>query len=86
VERQPTVKIFGEEYKLKAQVTTINGFSAHADRQELLDYVRRMGPQRLKSAFVVHGEESASLAAADGLHSLGVRQVVVPHPGQEFEL
>lgn len=86
VERQPIVKIFGEEYKLRAQVTTINGFSAHADRQELLDYVRRMGAQQLKSAFVVHGEESASLAAADGLRSLGVRHVVVPHPGQEFDL
>src|SRR5690606_12453366 len=32
VEKQPVVKIFGEEYQLNAQVVTINGFSGHADR------------------------------------------------------
>jgi len=37
VEHQPVVKIFGEEYHVKAQVVTINGFSAHADRAELVD-------------------------------------------------
>ncbi|MCA9993818.1 MAG: MBL fold metallo-hydrolase, partial [Anaerolineales bacterium] len=36
VERQPVVKIFGEEYSLKAQVVTLNGFSGHADRYELM--------------------------------------------------
>ena len=86
VERRPVVKIFGEEYRLKAQVKTINGFSAHADRRGLLDYVRQMGAKRLRTAFVVHGEESSSLALADGLRHLGVENAVVPHPGEEFEV
>jgi metallo-beta-lactamase family protein len=86
VERQSIVKIFGEEYRLHARVETINGFSAHADRAELLDYVQQSGPERLKATFVVHGEESASLALADGLRDLGVREVTVPRPGDEFEL
>lgn len=86
VERRPRVKIFGEEYSLKARVKTINGFSAHADRDELLDYARQLGVDRLKSAFVVHGEEASSLALADGLQSLGVSQAIVPQPGEEFEL
>jgi metallo-beta-lactamase family protein len=86
VERQPVVKIFGEEYNLKARVKTINGFSAHADRDELLDYVRQMGPEGLKRVFVVHGEESASLALADAIHNLGVQQVAVPRRGETFEL
>ncbi|HUM72447.1 MAG TPA: MBL fold metallo-hydrolase, partial [Chloroflexota bacterium] len=38
VERQPRVRIFGEEYELNAQVAKINGFSAHADRDELLEW------------------------------------------------
>jgi metallo-beta-lactamase family protein len=86
VERRPEVKIFGEEYALKAQVKTINGFSAHADRGELLDYVQQMGAEQLKLAFVVHGEEASSLAAADAFRDLGVQRVVVPHLGEEFEL
>ncbi len=86
VERRPVVKIFGEEYKLKAQVKTINGFSAHADRRGLLDYVRQMGAKRLRTAFVVHGEEASSLALADGLRHLGVENAIVPHPGEEFEV
>ena len=86
VERQSTVKIFGEEYRLEATVETINGFSAHADRNELLDYARQLGAQRLRSAFVVHGEEASSQALAYGLNSLGVSKAIVPHQGEEFEL
>ena len=86
VERQATVKIFGEEYSLQARVETINGFSAHADRTELLDYARQLGPKRLASAFVVHGEEASSLALADGLQALGIEQAIVPREGETFEL
>lgn len=86
VERQKTVKIFGDEYRRKARVETINAFSAHADRPELLDYVRRTGPERLSTVFVVHGEVASSLALADGLQSLGVSRAIVPEPGDSFEL
>jgi metallo-beta-lactamase family protein len=86
VERQPVVKIFGEKYRLKARVKTINGFSAHADRDELLAYADQLGPSRLRSAFVVHGEETSSLALAEGLQELGIGQVFVPQPGEVFEL
>jgi metallo-beta-lactamase family protein len=86
VERQPVVKIFGEKYKLRARVETINGFSAHADRDGLLGYADQLGPSRLSSAFVVHGEEASSLALAEGLRGLGLGQVSVPQPGEVFEL
>jgi len=86
VERQSVVKIFGEEYHLKARVRTINAFSAHADRDELLDYARQLDPQHLQAVFVVHGEEAASLALAEGLSTLGIAQVHVPRSGEEFVL
>ena len=86
VERQPVVKIFGEEYQLKAQVRTINAFSAHADRNDLLGYARQLGPERLEATFVVHGEEASSLALAEGLSTLGIEQVAVPRRGEAFEL
>jgi metallo-beta-lactamase family protein len=86
VERRPKVKIFGETYHLKAEVETINGFSAHADRDDLSDYVQNLGARRLKTVFVVHGEESASLAAANSFRDLGVERAVVPQPKEEFEI
>lgn len=86
VEHAPVVRIFGEPYTVRAQVQTANGYSAHADRTELDAFVRAMGPSRMKTAFVVHGEEASSLTFADDLRSLGIAQVVVPTPGQEVTL
>lgn len=58
VEKQPFLKIFGEEVPLKAQVEVINGYSAHADRTELttwIDNVKATSPQ-LGPVWLVHGE------------------------------
>jgi metallo-beta-lactamase family protein len=79
------VKIFGDEFKVRAQIRVVNGFSAHADRNELLDWVAR-AKENLKGVFVVHGEEQATLAFADALHALGGFTVTVPQPNQTIEL
>jgi metallo-beta-lactamase family protein len=80
VEKNETVKIFGERYALRAQVQVINGFSAHADREELLGWVQAM--DRLPTrAFVVHGEPEPAQALADGLTELGIAATFVPDRG-----
>jgi metallo-beta-lactamase family protein len=84
VERQPEIKIFGETYSLNAEVATINGFSAHADRSELLEWTGRM-TKRPSHTFIVHGEEEASFAFADSLRQKqGLKNVHVPELGQKF--
>lgn len=86
VEKQPKVKIFGEEYDLRAQVEVINGFSAHADRQELLHWAEQIEP-RPEHTFIVHGEEEAAFALADGLvKSLGYKNVTVPEMDEGFDI
>ncbi len=85
VEKQPKVKIFGEEYQLKAEVVTINGFSAHADRRELLNWTGHFS-KKASHTYVVHGEEDASFALADGLSNQGYRDVNVPTLGQRYEI
>lgn len=85
VEKQAEVMIFGEEYRLKAQVSTINGFSAHADRNELLAWTGHF-QKRPSHTFIVHGEEEASLALADALQQQGFTNVTVPELGQQFTL
>jgi len=80
------VNIFGEEYTVRAAVERIDGYSAHADRNELLDYVRRVRQTGLRRVFIVHGEEAASLSLAAALKEMGVPEVHVPMPGDTVEL
>lgn len=68
VEGWDVVPIFGVPTARRAQVVKLNGFSAHADRNELLAYVRAIDPLPEK-IFVVHGEERQSLSLAAAIQS-----------------
>lgn len=86
VDRWKEVRIFGEEYTVRASVEVINGYSAHADRSELLNYARAVQKTGLREAFIVHGEEPAAESLAEGLRDMGVPRVHVPSPGEQVEL
>jgi metallo-beta-lactamase family protein len=79
------VRIFDEERQVRARVETIDGFSAHADRNELLAWVAA-ARGRLRRVFVVHGEEASALALAAGIRALGAANVDVPRAGDSVEL
>ncbi|HEY8256786.1 MAG TPA: MBL fold metallo-hydrolase, partial [Gemmatimonadales bacterium] len=79
------VKIYGQEYPRRAEVETIGGYSAHADRTELRAWVRRLGGP-IRRAFAVHGEPPALEAMAGILRSEGVRDVVIPKHGESVAL
>jgi len=49
-----TIKIYGEEIIIKADVHTINGFSAHADQEGLIRWMKSF--RRLDKIFLIHGE------------------------------
>jgi metallo-beta-lactamase family protein len=85
VDQETRVKIYGEEYQRRARVAVLNGFSAHADRNDLLEFVSGMKrkPGRI---FVVHGNEEQSLALEEGLRSLRLPDVHRPHRGEEATL
>ena len=80
------VRIFGEEYEVRAAIEVINGYSAHADRSELLDYVREVHKTGLRGVFVVHGDETSSLSLAGALKEMGIQEVRVPTPGEVVEI
>ncbi len=85
VERQKVVKIFGQEFPVRARIEAIHGYSAHADRDGLLGWVKPIA-QHLRHAFVVHGDPDPAAALADGLKQLGVREVAVPEQGDVFQV
>ena len=58
VEREPMLRIFGDEVPLRAEVEVIDGYSAHADRTELNAWIDKMkaASPRLGPVWLVHGE------------------------------
>jgi metallo-beta-lactamase family protein len=86
VDGDKRVKIFGEDYDVRARVVALNGLSGHADRSELLQWAGHMKPPP-RHTFLIHGEPDAAFALADSLRvQLGFPQVVVPELGQRFTL
>jgi len=82
LERRKVVNIFGEPYTVRARVESIDSFSGHADKNELLGYVNRITGS-LKKIFVVHGEETQSLAFAETLgRARPGSEIVAPTPRQ----
>jgi metallo-beta-lactamase family protein len=83
-EKQQVVKIFGESYKLRAEVVQMDSFSGHADRSDLLDYISQV--KGIKKIFLVHGEEEQAAKFKSYLEQSGYKDIVQPGPGDEFEL
>ena len=79
-----TVRIFGEEFKLKATVEIMDSFSGHADHSELMDYFHAMtGPKR--KVWLVHGEPTCSTALQESLAKEHDGEVLVGALGEEVE-
>jgi metallo-beta-lactamase family protein len=57
-----SVRIYGDEVHVNAQIWTINGFSAHADQPALLDW---LGTAERKSVLLVHGEYERGMQAME---------------------
>lgn len=78
------VNIFGETFKVRAAVKTMDYFSGHADQLELLDYLKFNPPEKLKNLFLVHGEENQANPFMEKLFSLGYKNVHFPQSGEIF--
>lgn len=84
LERQPVVKIFGENYSLRAQVEVIDAFSGHADRSDLIDHLSAINTKP-KQIFLVHGEEGQGLTFADILRESDFPAVTVAEMGAVYQ-
>ncbi|RLA07313.1 MAG: MBL fold metallo-hydrolase, partial [Gammaproteobacteria bacterium] len=81
VDGAETVRIYGEEIAVNAEIYTIGGFSAHADRDGLLAWRRQAGESA--RTFLVHGEERAMESFANQLDGANV---TMPNPDEVFEI
>jgi len=85
-DREREVKIFGQRFQLKAEVTEINALSAHADYREIGEYVSVLDLNKLKKVFLVHGQPKAQEHLSGHLLESGVKEVTIIKYGEEYEL
>ena len=78
-------RILGQKYRMKARVVRINGFSAHADRDELFKWLGGLEKPPRK-VFVVHGESESAQRFGDYINQKTGWQVVVPAYQDEIVL
>jgi len=79
------VRIFGDEVAVRADLYTLGGLSAHADRDALLGWLRHFrAPPR--QTFVVHGEAETAAGFAATIHEKFGWQAEAPEPGRSIDL
>lgn len=86
VERKREVKIFGETFRLRAEVEVMNAYSAHADEPELVNFVGHLDRQRLKNIFLVHGDAPRQLSLYEALRANGYEHGHGPARGEVVEV
>ncbi len=84
LEGRKVISIFGEDYRVNADIVPFKAFSAHADQGDLDDYVKRM--KGLQKIFLVHGEETSRQAFASRLHGITKAEVILPKFGVSYDL
>jgi metallo-beta-lactamase family protein len=85
LEGHKKVKIFGEEHRVRAEVKSINGLSAHGGQEFLIEYALA-SQDRLQRIFLVHGEPGPAQALREKLSDAGFTQVHYPELGEEVEI
>jgi len=85
LDKNPYVRIHGKEWPTRARIEQIQGLSGHADRKGLLSWVSQV-KSPVKSVFVTHGEENASLSFAEMIRTQLNWRTSVPQYMDEVEL
>lgn len=85
VDGEKEVKIFGDTYRVAAKIYTIGGFSAHADKDILIDWLKHCeNPEHL---FLVHGEEQALSSFEKEIRDRNMaKEIHIPMAHQGFAL
>ena len=86
LEGEKEVHILGDLYHVNAKVEQINAFSAHADYNEMTQWLKSIDTSHLKNIFLVHGEHDAQNYFVEHLHKNGFPNVTIVKYGENYEL
>ena len=80
------VKIYSEEYPVIARVGSIRSMSAHADYEDLMQFLGCQNPDLVSQVFIVHGEADVQDHFAERLRKKGFKEVIVPEMHETVEI
>jgi metallo-beta-lactamase family protein len=84
VDGAETVKLWGEDYRVRIRIHTIGGLSAHADQQDLMDWYENF--EGCPPVYLVHGEGRAQRPLAKRLRKEFDAPVIIAERGQEIDI
>jgi metallo-beta-lactamase family protein len=79
-----TVELFHETQEVRAHVSYLEGFSAHASQKGLIDWATKVVGQGEK-LFIVHGERDGLIGLSEALEGKIKAEVIIPYRGESFE-
>lgn len=80
------VRIFGDFFKVKARIESMENFSAHGDYNEMLEYLLCQDSSKVRKMFLVHGEYETQKDWAVKLTEKGFLNIAIPEKGEEFTI
>jgi metallo-beta-lactamase family protein len=80
------VELFNETRTVSAEVGAITGLSAHADSDDLLQFLSSQDPGKVKEIFLVHGEYETQLGFKTKLENKGFKNIYIPQQHEKIEL
>ncbi len=78
------MRIFGDVKEVKAEVISMDSFSGHGDRDEMLEFLKNQ--KNAKRTFIVHGEYESQKAFKKSLENIGFKNVYIPMMKEEVKI
>lgn len=76
------IEIYGRSYHVNANVEVLEGYSAHGDYKEMIDYLSCQEPHLIKKIFLVHGRYDTQLTYRNHLIDSGFHHIEIPKMGE----
>jgi metallo-beta-lactamase family protein len=79
------VSIFGNRYKVNAEIERIDSYSGHADYNEMIEFLGCQDKAKVGKLFLVHGDYKAQESFRAKLEDRGFKNVIIPELGDQIE-
>lgn len=85
IDGEKNVKVLGEDIRVNAEIHNVQGFSAHADKNALLDWLRGF-EEKPKKVFLVHGEAEAKSSFAEEIEKTLRLSCIIPEYNKVYDV
>jgi len=81
-----TIKIYGEQYPVNADIEVMEEYSAHGDYKEMISYLSCQDPAKVKEMFLVHGNYDVQFEYREKLMDVGFNNIRIPSLNSKYQV